>query len=96
VLSLRPVLHPRDSSMSSVDPPVSESLQPPVVVPPSSSHASQLSGLSQKDMNRIAAAVVGLVQPHGGCQQNPLSSSGVSSADLSAASSNTITTVARK
>jgi len=96
MLSLRPVIHPRDSSMSSVDPPVSESLQPPAVVPPLPSHASQLSGFLQEDVDLIAAAVVGLVQPHRGCQQNPLSSSGVSSADLSVASSSTITTVASK
>jgi len=73
--------------MSSVDPPVSESLQPPVVVPPSWSNASQLSGLSQEDVNQIAAAVVGFLME---------AVSRVSSADLSAASSSTITTVASK
>jgi len=82
--------------MSSVEPPVSESPQLPVVVPPLSSQASQLSGLSQEDVNRIAAAVAGLVQPHGAGQQNPLSFTGVSSADLSAATSSTITNAASK
>ena len=78
------------------DPPTLESQEQPPIIPPPSIQASQLSSLSQKDVCRIAAVVAGLVQPHGASQQNPRSSTGVLSADLSAASSSTITTVAGK
>jgi len=83
--------------MSSEDPSILESQeQLPIIIPLTSSQPPQLSGLPQEDVSQIAAVVTSLVYPHGASQQNPLSSSEASSADLSATSLSTITTVAGK
>jgi len=85
--------------MSNPDVPVTEDGG---LVPPTSSQSLPLpQQLSQEDMRQIASMVAGLIQPSGAGpqgqqQQNPLSSAGQSSTDLSVSSTSVTANITGK